>query len=939
MLMFIFELLVFIKSDGHSSFNLKKSLQGIKPKEKISISMMKDLEDGVKAYYRKDENGPMEEIKGISIIGFDPPCTIYFFYTTQFCTQHQEIESKRLTLSEGDSAKTVTIVMDDIAEKCLHESKTYYINIKNDLTEKFNSKLYVQTRTGDTVVVSKNEPYQDSLVSYQAFSVKVLIETQYCERTEIATVTATETQVTTAYDDSKIPDTCIPYYVCINIELPSSYTIHYKSTSQTDEEFKLVEDGSLTLYSETTFEVQLYLSGTANCQEKYEWKKFSAAKKIQCQTLTSNDIPSNCLTQYKICFDLSQLQNDIKIGYTIDDEDVSKIKELTNPNFSNPTSFKVNLYLMKSPACTDTRKINTYFASQTSSGCIIIKNEDLPKECMGKYYIKIINKASSPYSFQTKVKNEFEYLGRTYEKEFISQVDFPIYITTEACETSEFVKNIKATTDPEAFSILTDADVPTKCFSYKICGDFSELSSDYEISYTVSYEEGTPIHELVHGQFSFTSNKPFTINYNLTKSPHCAENEVTGTLVATEPYYCIDYDDSFIPDKCRTGTDSTPAPTDIPTLTYAKETVETYLTVNSNTNLNDSLDKKFSELNKDTSNKDKIKVVNIVADSITFDYPLAEDQLINLVGYGKITYKGGNLRTSSLGTRIILSEDRKINLGFYRSSNDHIHSRAYFELVDADSNQPEVNVTINFLAQINTDAEITFPENVKNVKIDSVNFGGGGSRLKIKWEYNNLDSISAEINNITVEKNGDPYIENALIHDSITIDQGSRISLSNVEFEENAKIKYNVNYYNNAPWDYIIYVDGTIGIPEKIEISYVNDNIKPKPNWDYRFIQGKMDMSTCEKLAEIVDIENTGFSSKKCKIFGRSLSEEIYLALRNDEGTSGDGPNLGLIIGVVVGVVVAIAIVIVVVVIVIRKRKNRNSESEGQDKNADTNEI
>ena len=157
--------------------------------------------------------------------------------------------------------------------------------------------------------------------------------------------------------------------------------------------------------------------------------------------------------------------------------------------------------------------------------------------------------------------------------------------------------------------------------------------------------------------------------------------------------------------------------------------------------------------------------------------------------------------------------------------------------------------------------------------------------------------------------------------------------------------KYNLYNFNNYVWGGVINVDGNIGIPKSIEICNINENITPNPYWEYDLIIGNIDLATCKKLAEKINLTNIPFNKIVCeeKSFSSLTSDEykktiLYLKNEIDEPRK----NTGLIIGIVVAVVVVIVVVIVIIIIVvvIRKRRKTNSEKEvNDDKDNNNNDI
>lgn len=911
--MLIIELIILAKSFGDL---LSDTEDETKATVIIDSNSLKN--SGVEIIYQVGNQPPTTLTPGKVTLSFKVPFKIDIYYKTSKCEKNLYKSSEFNTAGE---TKTFTITLADISDECLYDKKTYQINIKNELSDHYGSQLFVQNSDGDEVEVLRDKTHTLSQEGYKPFTADVYIKTSYCEKQKIETVTATSPSTLKTYKDSNIPDVCLPFSVCIECDLTDDYSIGYKSSADESDDIIKLTENQLFLENESQFDVQLFMIKSPNCQANQPLQNLTASKNFQCKSLTINDIPKECKVLYKVCFNTSIISNEFKIGYVIDKEPESQMKELTNTPIQSITKFSVSLYLTQSPNCKENIHLNDYNAEKDFE-CVTLGYNDIPLGCRATYYINIISQLSEGNSLYYKERSEYNHVW-DIPYTGVMPFEMDLYITTPTCSQYTYIKTVKATTDIEKVETIYDSDIVKDCQAYSFCGDFSRLSSNYEIDYTLSYEKDTPIHHLVHGEVSHYHNQPFYINYSLIKSPKCSEGEINGTIQASLFSKCLKFDDSMIPSKCWENSDQTPKPTDIPSYEEV-ETVKAYLDAQKYTDFNKALKEKFDSLNQ-PANNGKNKVVKVISNEFTFNSQLNEDQMIAIDSGTKINYQGGDLRLIAKDkVDIALNDNNAINIGFYREDQNQNQIESSLELSNANKEKEDVIVTINPLSQLNNDVIFKVPSNVKSLVIDSLTLSNKGD---IGATNQNDEPVTITVNNVEIKDYGSAGLKNVEIQESLIINQLSYLSIDDVKFNESAIIKYRIHNFNSGSH---IPIQGTFHEARKIEISKITNDTNTQ-NYQHQLLHGEFEGSSCEEWGKMIDFSNSGFDEFTCSHVNFVQSGSYSLSVNHKRGgNKGSSFPLAIVIGVVVAVVV-IVVVVIVVVIVIKRKRNKKSEKEDDD--------
>lgn len=343
----------------------------------------------------------------------------------------------------------------------------------------------------------------------EAYSADIFIQTQYCAKQLLKTITATSSKTPEIITDSDLPSSCKTpkYSVCLIPKVASPNTLGYKKGSSSIVPFS----SKITLEETSPFTVDLYLMTSSSCEEVVKLNTYTATTNFACQTISS--LPSNCTyTGYRILRTYS-FSSKYKLGYKLNDEDAME-------TFGNSGSyarssnqrFFIGLYLIQSPKCSQT-KIADIQGSLTDKWTAW-DDRIVPEHC----------RDDTPTSQPTSKPTSQPTSQPTY---------FPPSIPTFAPTSEQPVEQNRV------------------CIS-------NYAAQDSEISYTLSYESFKQTHVLKGQILTMSSNKAFSAKFYLTKSPICqkvsfitevfsdylltCDDHFTQLLLPTDPSQCTDAD-------------------------------------------------------------------------------------------------------------------------------------------------------------------------------------------------------------------------------------------------------------------------------------------------------------------------------------------------------------------------------------------------------------
>lgn len=400
----------------------------------------------------------------------EPPCVVKVYADTASCSKRQIQYVAFISMDIGKT-QTRTINSDSIPNECKLVPQTYYIEIRNDLPDKYESKLFVKKDDETKVEIIRGQSYKESRPdSTETFSVEVYLQTSICTQQKLLkTVTASNKEIVTSITVEDILEECIPYEICLNFEnIPEGYSIGYTSSSAS-ETLEIPENKQLALESTEEFTIQLNiikLPQNTNCNPNHEiGSKYTAVKKFECQTISiSTLIPDDCKVQYKVCFDISKIYKDFKLGYTIETDSESSMQDLTNSPIINAYPFKAHLYLIDSPLCSkDEIHIDSFTASPDFE-CVTLEDSDIGhNECKTPFYITILNKLSTSYDLYIKFGDFYQKITNLYHELLYEEATLSLYVKSDNCLEYTSIKEIKSTKDKEKLEIIDDTIVPQKC--------------------------------------------------------------------------------------------------------------------------------------------------------------------------------------------------------------------------------------------------------------------------------------------------------------------------------------------------------------------------------------------------------------------------------------------------------------------------------------------
>lgn len=428
------------------------------------------------------------------------------------------------------------------------------MNVKNGLSSKVEQAiLIIKDRNGNKITLNQGETYTDSVADYKSFSIQVYVQTKYCEMKSIRVIQATENYNKITFDDSIIPEQCLPYMICLSADVEYDYSIGYNDLSSSSTEIIQLND-ELNIQNKDSFEVQLYLTKSPSCRNNYELVKYTAQKNFECKKITMKDIPSKCLpVYYEVCFDLSNLPSKYTIYYIINDD--KQLLKLTEDPIKNKDPFNVTLYLSESPGCSSIY-LETYIAV-INPKCFTLTDEDIPKECREKYFYAIVKNSISSYEHklyaQDRKNSQYVEIPKNMFCSASDTTSFSLllYMRSPYCEDYTFINSISSSRN-KVVSEITDLDIPFECQRrYRICINFALMPRKYKIQYSLSYNAPDIMLDVINDEIIEIYNDPFTLSAYLIESPGCSERVFLGEYNASIVNACMNFFEFIIPENCK----------------------------------------------------------------------------------------------------------------------------------------------------------------------------------------------------------------------------------------------------------------------------------------------------------------------------------------------------------------------------------------------------
>lgn len=806
----------------------------------------------------------------------------------------------------------------------------FYIRA-NMVTHPAFVKFYYKTYENGELLETKdlNNPQDNIRIDIRLpGKIKVYVVTKTCEDKLIIDQEIGYSPNDIILKESSIPDICkvLPktYYINIENELDDQYGARLFVNTWEGKEVEVRPGRSYQESKDSTqpFSVELYYT-THLCPTKQFIANITASTSIFYHKIDKTNISEECLP-YEICIYLNS-PYDYEYSYTFTEGETPKIYDRMGIKKVSNESFEVQIYVTKAPEstnCPANKLIGTYYSAKNYE-CKSIKTQDLlPDECV------ILNKVclntsqiSEDLKLGYSLVNDSKNVIPLPDTPVSNRTKFELYlflIDSHYCHEPKYITRYFSSTELKCEELDEYKIQHFECRKPYSSTLLNKLSLQYKLYYT-KYSQSTEYYKIdyVFNQFSqkLKLNYPFYI-----ESPKC-EN---ATLIDKKIEFTYNYsyiqiiDDKDVPTQCLSEDDAD---------NLENDKVEDFLDISNTNNFNNELNNTFKQLNTDKKNKDKTKVVLINAENdaeLPFNLNLDENQSMFLVNYkAKIKYIGGNLRLqlNENGNNIVL-DNTGINLGLLGKYNRTYRTPINITLND-ERQRAVSKININLLSDISLGVNIHVPYGV-TAKFDSIRLSDYNDGLFAIYSnyldennYTQRGTYSFSVKDITAYDTSTTLMR-AIDVETLTIDR-SYIILSYVFFKKDASIIIN---YNNSRNDqlyfYLEYSRKKTDIPT-IYINDIDKNVKPTKNKYYPLARGIFLGQSCEDWGKKLDFSNSQFNDWKCV---ESAIDQKDLQIRKKSS------NVGLIVGVVVGVVAVIAIVAVVVVIVIKKKKYNNSESE-----------
>lgn len=784
-----------------------------------------------------------------------------------------------------------------------------------------------------------------------SFTLTITLTESYCSGEKIIYNQEILSSTTITKEDCKIDNICIvekkPYSVRIRNSIPSEQQAKIIVEDYDDEEHS-IQSGK---YTDVTrigikpFKVTVYYT-TRKCEEKKLIEKVEATYPRKEVNYDTSKIDSECLFQFLVCFDLSRFPDTVEFGYTIDND--TEIKTLTKPEVALPYYFSLTLYMTKSPKCGSKQyKIGTYTA-KSDFKCIKITERNVNPSCFIYYHALVNSKACSINLYYNNGK-EFEILSKEMTITKLEPFDFDIYVKLDKCTNYTKAESIKSQTVAQT-TYLNNSIIPEDCLGITMVYLNKGFSDEYEVFYSVSYEEGEKFYPFTRN-LDLTHDGVFDVTLYVTSSL-CSEKESFKTIKSARSF-SITITNMDFPLKC-TGIQYTPQPTNIPSSDIIVSSERIYW--DENKNMEELIMNTFELINcRVDQNLENLEVVYIedVKEPFKFNLELKDNQFI------------GFYKTLVNRPKVVVYDGKQINLLFDNAIHYFLRNKNTLEDEDYDyidlNGQNEVKlrlygigkigigsketdknadqITIKGVQIVADDVIVYVPSPVKSLYFEKVEIKKGGISAIEEGTGNSKQVI---IKDIEVPRNGNIKIKDLTIENSIKMIQPSTIRIENINFKDGAQIEYQISNFRNSA-NYINSVKECPNI--KITRIEKNETLPIKP---LQFLEIENNQNSLKDSKKKIDFSETGFTDITRRKSRYGQNKYLYYLIHPGTDTSNlpfdddydSGPNIGLIVGIVVAVVVVIAVVVVVVIIVLKKKKNKkDKESEGEEAGKTNDEI
>lgn len=498
-----------------------------------------------KLFYSSGDDQHVEIVKGTpykyEAAGFEYSITVE--YKNDICNDYQTIE----TLTEKTGATVSRTYRDSsITDSCSPYTAILTGTIPSGFTIKCkpsydNKETEYNT---DGVTFYNNDGFTVSFI----FTNDICVDGAESEKKYTAKKTLSIEQVDfTEY----IPDACKSYQIVFSFpNLNEKYKLGYSFVNSGGEPSikELIENTPIT--DKSPFSVKLYLIQSPNageCKNMELEKTYDALRTDNKIVLTNSIIPTKC-TSDPISYEFA-VKNSIDYeGYVLYFKDGDKeivVPQGETVRHKYKTMQSIILFIRADGIPDDCTTSQSYPTYEYSAPVVEITNDDInSKRCKpkGTYHI-YIDLSSVISSYKIEYVTSFDETRKTAENEIKIENETSFSVTLYAtslnsentCENA--ILNIYTAQlsyryeDPVK---INEEFVSQQCQKadepYVVCATI-EIPEDYNISYTLSYENHKTEHEFTGENFSIKYKEPFTVRTIITSSKDENCDHIGGPIV------------------------------------------------------------------------------------------------------------------------------------------------------------------------------------------------------------------------------------------------------------------------------------------------------------------------------------------------------------------------------------------------------------------------
>lgn len=319
-----------------------------------------------------------------------------------------------------------------IPDRCLYEKETYNIYIRNQIKRELEIDLVIFENDEMKQEVSFGSLFSDSITLYKPYGppnpVKVYYRTLTCSLQYIQDVQWSDK---IEFNESIIEDSCLPYINCFHTESSSDYNFAYEDLRKPDGQINSFLDSTYLIGNET-FDTQIYLYRSPNCENNYPLSKYSSKQSLKCQNLTLADVPYKCAKKYTLMI-INEIEPIDGFDYPLfifDDNTQQYLQIEKNKHidiYQYFDNFEVQLYTISS-RCKEYTSIGKFKGDLSNlNSTVHIKSYMIPQQCLPVLIVCLnLEAVSDKYKYYYEI-GKFSLLNHIYPKEkriFVNDTHF-----------------------------------------------------------------------------------------------------------------------------------------------------------------------------------------------------------------------------------------------------------------------------------------------------------------------------------------------------------------------------------------------------------------------------------------------------------------------------------------------------------------------------------